>query len=162
MFVTGTMMNYYFTCPRKLWYFSHQITMENQSELVELGKLLHESTYLREEKEISIGPIKIDFIDNQGIIHEIKKSAKMEKAHIWQLKYYIWFLSEMGIRGLSGELNYPKLRKTETVYLEADDTSKISEIIDSIHHICQSEDCPEVLNKAFCQQCSYYELCYIE
>jgi len=71
--ITATQINYYFICFRKLWFFSHQINMEQNIELVALGKLLHENSYQRENKEIQIGPIKIDFIGKDRIVHEIKK-----------------------------------------------------------------------------------------
>ena len=37
--ITGVMIYYYFICKRKLWYFCHQITMEDGNENVQLGKL---------------------------------------------------------------------------------------------------------------------------
>jgi len=59
--------------------------MERNSELVSLGKLLHEESYKRDFKEILIDNIKIDFLKNKYEVHEIKKSRKIEKAHIYQL-----------------------------------------------------------------------------
>ena len=42
--ITGVMIYYYFVCKRKLWYFCHDLQMENvsQNENVQLGKLLDE------------------------------------------------------------------------------------------------------------------------
>ena len=51
MKITGIMIYYYFICERKLWYFSNQINMEQNSELVQIGKLIDETTYQREKKE---------------------------------------------------------------------------------------------------------------
>ena len=51
---TGTQVNYYFLCKKKLWYFTHDIQMERSSDAVYLGKLIHESSYGREKKEINI------------------------------------------------------------------------------------------------------------
>ncbi|MEM3489504.1 MAG: Dna2/Cas4 domain-containing protein, partial [Nitrososphaerota archaeon] len=31
---TGTQVNYYFVCKRKLWFFSHNIELESDSDLV--------------------------------------------------------------------------------------------------------------------------------
>ena len=36
--ITGVMIYYYFVCSRKLWYFCHQINMEDENENVQLGK----------------------------------------------------------------------------------------------------------------------------
>jgi len=49
---TGTRINYYFLCRKKLWYFAKNIEMEQTSDAVYLGKLIHETSYDRENKEI--------------------------------------------------------------------------------------------------------------
>ena len=41
--ITGMMIYYHFVCKRKLWYFCHEINMENENEDVMLGKLLDEN-----------------------------------------------------------------------------------------------------------------------
>ncbi|HOU97037.1 MAG TPA: Dna2/Cas4 domain-containing protein, partial [Bacteroidales bacterium] len=42
MRITGTHFNYYLICQCKLWLFAKGITMENTSDLVYEGKLIHE------------------------------------------------------------------------------------------------------------------------
>ncbi len=41
---TGTQINYYFLCRKKLWYFTKNIEMEHNSDAVYLGKLIHETS----------------------------------------------------------------------------------------------------------------------
>jgi len=159
--ITATQLNYYFVCKRKLWLFSYQINMEHTSELVELGKLIHETTYTREKKEIQIGPIKIDFIDNKGVIHEIKKTPSVEEAHSWQVKYYIWYLKQLGVENVKGEIDYPKLKKRTEIELTPRDETDIESILQRITAIIENEETPGTINKSICKQCSYYELCYI-
>ena len=159
--ITATQLNYFFVCKRKLWFFSHEIQMEHNSELVALGKLLHENSYQRENKEIQIGPIKIDFIGRDGVIHEVKKSPSIEKAHIWQVKYYIYYLKRQGLTNIKGEIDYPKLKRTEKIELIAEDESKLENILVNINEIINSEEIPPTINKPRCKKCSYYELCYI-
>ena len=73
--ITGVMIYYYFVCKRKLWYFCHEINMEDENEDVMLGKLLDDTSYQRDEKHININNvINIDFIKEHGELHEIKKS----------------------------------------------------------------------------------------
>lgn len=63
MKITGVIIYYYFICHRKLWYFCNEINMEQNSELVSIGKILDETTYNRENKSILIDDtINIDFI----------------------------------------------------------------------------------------------------
>ncbi len=90
--ITGVMVYYYVVCHRKLWYFYHQIQMEQTNENVQLGKLLDENSYKREDKHINIdNVINVDFIQTTGVIHEVKKSKKIEEASIFQLKYYLYY-----------------------------------------------------------------------
>ena len=159
--ITATQINYYFVCHRELWLFSHQINMEQNSELVALGKLLHEKSYKREDKEIQIGPIKIDFIGKDGIIHEIKKTPSIEEAHIWQTKYYIWYLKNLGIENIKGEIDYPKLKKRTEIELSQRDEKRLEEILENIEAIISSEEIPLTINKSRCKRCSYYEMCYV-
>jgi len=75
--VTGVMVYYYFVCKRKLWYFSNNLNMESTSELVGIGKLVDETSYSRERKNILIDEvINIDFLKNWKVVHEVKKSKK--------------------------------------------------------------------------------------
>ena len=165
MRITGTHFNYYQVCKRKLWLFTNGITMEHTSDLVYEGKLIHDTSYpQRPEKyeELEIDGVKIDFYDARNkVIHEIKKSNKVEEAHEWQLKYYIQILEKNGVEGVSGILEYPTLRKTSTVHLSEIDRAYIKELLDFIKQIIQQEQCPCIMQSKNCQNCSYYEFCYI-
>ncbi|GAB63522.1 MAG: CRISPR-associated protein Cas4 [Candidatus Jettenia sp.] len=159
---TGTQINYFFLCKKKLWYFSHDIQMEQNSDAVYLGKLIHETSYEREKKEIDIDDtIKIDFIGNDRVIHEVKKSDKVEEPHIWQLKYYIWYLKQKGADGITGKINYPKLRKTLDVFLEPEDEEKIQSILKEIQGIINTELPPAVERMKMCRNCSYGDICWV-
>ena len=58
--------------------------MEQESDLVYEGRLIHESSYPQRSsryEEIEIDGIKVDYYDARNkVIHEIKKSSKMEGA----------------------------------------------------------------------------------
>ncbi len=160
--MTGTQINYYFLCKRKLWLFTHHIDQEQTSDTVAMGKFISESTYQREEHEIKIDNIVLDFYDGKNkVIHEVKKSDKMEETHIWQVKYYISVLEEKGITGVTGEIDYPKLRQKVKVELTESDRIELSKIRSKIKEIIEMQQPPDVINKPFCKQCSYYDLCYV-
>lgn len=101
MTITGTHFNYYQICRRKLWLFGNGINMEHTSDLVYEGKLVHEDSYPQRSakyEEVEIDGIKVDFYDARNlVIHEVKKSNKVEKAHEWQLKYYMYVFGRNGI-----------------------------------------------------------------
>ena len=164
MNITGTHFNYYFVCKRKLWLFANGIAMKHTSDLVFEGKLLHEASYpQRPERyeEMEIDGIKIDFYDARNkIIHEIKKSDKIEEAHEWQVKYYIFVLERNGIEGVTGLLEYPALRQTNKVLLSDEDRKQLNVIEDDIRRIVESDECPATIHSRICKNCSYYDFCY--
>ena len=164
MNITGTQFAYYHLCHRKLWLFSHGLQMEQVSELVADGKLTHETSYpQRSEKytELQLGGIKIDFYDShQKVIHEVKRSAAVEEVHEWQLKYYLYVLTEHGITGATGMLEYPRLRQTKAVTLSQGDESEITEALVAIEHLVNSPVCPDRIKRKLCDKCSYFDFCY--
>jgi len=166
MQITGTHFNYYQICKRKLWLFANGINMEHTSDLVYEGKLIHEKSYpQRPERyeELEIEGCKIDFYDARNkVVHEIKKSDKVETAHEWQVKYYIYVLERNGIEGVSGILEYPDLRHKSYVELTDEDRTGIKTIEKDIESIVTSDACPPVINGKICKNCSYYEFCYVE
>jgi len=139
--------------------------MEHTSDLVYEGKMLHETSYpQRPERyeELEIDGCKIDFYDAKNkIVHEIKKSAKIEVAHEWQVKYYIYVLERNGIEGATGILEYPALRQTSKVELSEADREYINGLEKEISSLIESDDCPSAINCKICKNCSYYEFCYV-
>lgn len=162
-YYTGTQVNYYFVCHRKLWLFSHGLDMEHTSDVVYMGKLISEESYQREKKELLIdGAIKIDFLGRDGVIHEVKKSDKVEQAHEFQLLYYLYYLKQKGINNIRGEINYPKLRKKNAVLLTPENEQKLTDVLNQMEAIIHRSEIPERLKISFCKKCSYFELCWIE
>ena len=164
MQITGTHFSYYQVCHRKLWLFANGINMEQNSDLVYAGKLIHEESYpQRSERyeEIEMDGIKVDYYDaKRKVIHEIKKSDKVEQAHEWQLKYYLYVFERNGIDGVSGILEYPKLRKISEVILSEVDRTIIREMEQEICEIIDNEVCPPLEKKKICRNCSYFDFCY--
>jgi len=174
MKITGTHIAYYFICTRKLWFFCKGIRCEQESDAVRLGKHIHETSYARKKKEIDVdGVIVVDWIDYENkVLHEVKKSDKMEQSHIWQLKYYMWYLEQKGLHvaedddecegpGYTGEINYPRLNKKKKVVLTRADREQIeNKILPDIERIANLARPPETVEWKVCRSCSYNELCY--
>jgi CRISPR-associated exonuclease Cas4 len=99
-------------------------------------------------------------MDGWKVIHEVKKSRKIEPASIWQLKYYLYYLEKRGVDNLKGMLDYPKLKKRKRVELSDSDQEKIEDILEAIKQILES-GIPERIDSSICKKCAYYELCYI-
>ena len=164
MNITGTHFNYYQICKRKLWLFANGISMEHTSDLVYEGKLIHEESYQQRSakyEEVEMDGIKVDYYDTlHKVIHEIKKSDKVEVAHEWQLKYYMYVFEQNGIEGISGILEYPVLRKRDTGLLSDIDRETIVEMINEIKQVIESDFCPPLEKKRICRNCSYWDFCY--
>ncbi len=162
--ITGTHINYYFVCRRKLWLFANNIQMEHTSDLVYEGKLIHEESYPQRSakyEEIQIGGIKVDYYDPKNkIIHEVKKSDKVEDAHLWQLKYYLYVFEKAGIEGVTGILEYPKLRQTDEVILSSRDIEEIKLIEKEIEQIVEGKP-PEIEKMKICKRCAYFDFCFV-
>lgn len=173
MIITATDLNYFIVCNRKLWLFTNGIQMEQTSEIVADGKLLHETSYeQRNEKHSEIllsatfGNIelfgKIDYYDAiNKVIHETKRSNKIEKAHQSQLKFYLWLLKLNGIENATAILEYPLLRQRDQVELTDADIIYLEQLTTSACSLKESDVCPPVINAKICKSCSYYELCYV-
>lgn len=159
--LTGTQINYFFVCKRKLWFFSHNIELESDSDLVLRGRLLHENSYKRQSlKEVEIDRIKIDFIEKSKEVHEVKRSRKIENAHIYQLLYYLYFLKKSANIEAKGVLNYPLLKKKVNVELTPEKEIELTGILADIHNIINQDRPPEAEWKSYCKNCAYRELCW--
>ena len=160
--VTGLMIYYYFICHRKLWYFANEIEMEQNSELVSIGIVLDETSYQREKKSILIdNQINIDFIQNGAVLHEVKKTKAIEEAGEWQIKYYMHYLEQRGVKEIEAKVDYPLLKQTKEVFLTQEDRKILKKAIQDIEKILENDKIPKKLDAKICKKCAYYDLCYI-
>lgn len=165
MQVTATLINYYIICYRKAWLHANGIRMEQTSDVVYEGKLIGETSYSRRAArytELDLGIAKIDFYDpKERVIHEVKKSNKMENAHEWQVKYYLYLMEQAGIEGATGLLEYPRFKETTEVRLTDCDRSYLKETLPRIAELIEGETCPARLDKkSICRACSYFDFCW--
>lgn len=164
MNITGTHIAYLHTCHRKLWLFANGIQMEHTSDIVAEGKLIGETSYSDRSKkytELELDGIKIDYYDaKNNVIHEVKKTDKVEQAHIAQVKYYLYILSKHGIEGASALLEYPKMRQTQVVEWEEGDKERLLDYIDEARAIINQSNCPPLVKLPICKKCSYFDFCY--
>lgn len=134
--------------------------METESDRVKLGKLVHEKSYERKKKEISIdNKIVLDW-QSDGVIHEVKLSDSMEEAHEFQLLYYIFYLKQKGVEGLTGQIDYPKLRQTKEIELTAEREAELKKALAEMEKIVSLETVPPVEYMKICRSCSFAELCW--
>lgn len=185
---TGTQINYYFVCKRKLWLFSHNMELESESDLVHLGRLLHEQSYKRKFKEVQVDRIKVDFLERKAksiytssneepansfqiekernesspiIIHEVKRSRSMHDAHVFQLLYYIYYLKKNYNTNTSkGILHYPLLKTNVPVELTEEREREVEEVISNIKRTISLPNPPGAVWIKPCRSCAYAEMCW--
>ncbi|MFT7234158.1 MAG: CRISPR-associated exonuclease Cas4 [Cyclobacteriaceae bacterium] len=164
MEITATHINYLHICKRKLWLFANGIRMETESDQVYEGKLTGELSYAdRAAKytELVLDGGKIDYYDaKNGIVHEVKQSSKMEKAHIAQVKYYLYLLREAGVNNPQGILEYPKLRERQQVRWEEGDAEQVARWLKAAEELITRDKPEAVINSKICKSCSYHDFCY--
>jgi CRISPR-associated exonuclease Cas4 len=165
MQITATLINLYHVCHRELWLHAHEIRMEHSSDLVAEGKLIGETTYQRRPEQytqVELDGIKIDFFDpHTRTVHETKRGRAMEAAHRAQVQYYLYKLRLHGVQDARGLIEYPDLRRTETVEaLNEADMTEITRWENEIVQIIAQEDCPDVIRAKICNHCSYHDFCY--
>ena len=159
---TGTYIHYYFVCHRKLWLFSHALTLEHTSGTVSLGRLLHETSYPWQRKEFTAPGMKIDFVkqkDGDLAVMEVKKSSRNLLPAQMQLVYYLRRLKEMGVHA-KGELLIPKERKRIPVELTDESERRLEEAMVEIGEIIGLEIPPPPVRNRFCRPCAYAEFCW--
>lgn len=173
MNINATYINLYRVCKRECWLHANGVQMEHTSELVADGKLIEEESYqqrserytqieLSAEFEYFSLTGKIDHFDTKDlVIHETKRSNKVEDAHIWQVKFYLWLLELNNIEAEKGIIEYPRLRIREEVYLAEEEKKYLKQTVEEIAELVNSSICPPVINAKICKSCSYYDFCYV-
>ncbi len=163
MRINGTLISYYFICKTKLWLHANRINLEDNSEDVRIGKVLHE---IQEQKsklsEISIDNVKIDKITKEYLV-EFKKSDSDPIAVKWQVLLYLYKLKQKGIER-KGKVEYHEKNhntKTEILELDAQNEKELLEVLEAIENLINlpSPPTPKFENK--CKKCAYYEYCFI-
>lgn len=164
MRVNGTLINYYFHCKRQCYLHGNRLNLEDNSEMVKIGKAIHEEKASgSENSEISIDNIKLDKLTGEYLT-EVKKSNADVEAGKWQLIYYLKVLKSKGIIR-KGKLECIEKNKSDKKIMCFELTEELEKetdkYIQEIENLILSEEIPKVLNEPKCKKCAYYEYCYI-
>jgi len=160
--ITGTIVNYYFHCITQMYLHYHKINLEDNSEDVRIGKVLHEISETRVD-EVSFEGIKVDKITKDYVI-EVKKSDSDIEAGKWQLLYYLYILKQKGIEK-KGRLEVFEKKKQDKkqfiLELNEENEKRLLEILEDIKAILNKEAPPEPIFESKCKRCAYYEYCFL-
>ena len=101
------------------------------------------------------------FRSEHKLLHEVKKSRKIEEAGIAQLKYYLYYLKKRGVEGIKGRIDYPLLKQSLNVELSEEDERELESAAADIVKIISAALPPKFESKRICKSCAYYDLCCI-
>lgn len=163
MNITGTIVNYYFHCRRQCWLFANRINMEDNSEDVHIGKVLHEIKCQDDsgQRELAVENIKMDKITKEYVV-ENKKSDADINATSWQLLYYLKVLKDKGVyRKGKIEVDEKNKQNIKTHYIELTEEkeAELEAVIKDIHVLIEAESLPPFKQEPKCKKCAYYEYC---
>ena len=162
MKITGTLINYYFHCKTQCWLHANRINLEDNSEEVRIGKVLHEISEDR-VSEVAFENIKLDKITKDYII-EVKKSDSDLESAMWQLLYYLYVLKQKGIEKKGRlevfEKNKQNKKRFEMI-LDEESEEKLQAILADIEELISLSKPPEPKYESKCRKCAYYEYCFI-
>ncbi len=143
----------------------HAIEPYREHELLVLGRLLQETAYPRQRKELSLPGMKVDLITPRDgdalLIGEVKRSPRMQHAQRLQLGYYLLRLREAGVTA-RGELRYPEQRMVEPVELTPELEAAVLAAVHEIEGLLGLPVPPPARRIPACANCAYYEFCWIE
>lgn len=163
MNINGTLINYYFHCKTQCWLHANRINLEDNSEDVRIGKVLHEIQEQKNKKgEISIENIKIDKITKEYLT-EFKKSDSDPQAVKWQVLLYLYTLKQKGIER-KGKVEYHEKNhdtKTEILELDEQNEKELLEVLEAIKNLMNLPKAPPPIFENKCKKCAYYEYCFI-
>jgi len=157
----GTLIWYYYVCPREVWFMAHRILPQEDNEFLALGRLLHQESYRRERHEILIdNTIRIDLRLADGVVAEVKKSSKSLEAARMQLAYYLYYLKhEKGVER-SGVLLIPSEKKRIAVELTPEIEAELREVVRRIRGIAARPQPPPLKRIPVCNSCAYAPICW--
>lgn len=162
MMLTGTLVNYFTHCQRQCWLFYNHINMEDNSEEVRIGRVLHEIK-IQDEGDVALDGIKLDKLTSEYVT-EIKKSDADIAAAMAQLEFYLFVLFEKGIfrKGRLECLEKNKQNKSvHTLILYEEKVEELNTQYQKIMEFLSSDIPPPSIMKPMCRNCAYYEYCFI-
>lgn len=138
-----------------------KINLEDNSEEVRIGRVLHENKNSTENSEVEIDNIKTDKIADKYII-EYKKSDADMQATVMQVKYYMYVLNQKGIKK-DGKIEiFERNKQNKKIhYIENNEelNQEIEEMKKEIEDLYNMPVPPKLEAGNKCKKCAYNDYC---
>lgn len=162
MQINGTLINYYFHCKKQCYLYANRINLEDNSEDVRIGKVLHE---IKEDSntELKFDNIAVDKFTKDYLI-EYKKSDSDVEAVKWQVVLYLYKLKQKEIYK-KGKIEFFEKNNTkknpEIIELDEKLENELENILEEIKDLINQKESPKAIFNPKCKKCAYYEYCFI-
>lgn len=159
--VGGVHIKYLYHCPRQLWLYARGVRPEHLNASVQLGEAVHETSYPR-SAPVDLGAARIDHVDGQAWVHEVKSSTRPTAADEAQAIHYCHRLRQIGVEARGAVLHYPKTRRTRRIIYASDQEARaVADILDAVRTATLATSPPR-LSRADCTGCSYLDYCWTD
>lgn len=153
--VTGTLVWYAHVCKRETWLMSRSITPFHQHPKLELGRSIDQIH--SDRVPLSLEGMKIDsFRVEDDTVVEIKTSTRHLESAIAQVNYYLFRLSEVGVRA-RGQVFIPRKRQRIDVTLDEEMAKRDIELV---KQIVLGDLPPPPKRIRYCRKCAYRDFCW--
>ncbi|MBX6423903.1 CRISPR-associated protein Cas4 [Thermosulfurimonas sp. F29] len=158
--INGTIFYAYQVCPREAWFYYHRLNPDKEHPLLDLGRLVHETSYTRARKEIFVDRLlKIDLFRGE-LVAEIKRSQRHKEAARLQLAFYLYYLkNEKGLE-MEGVILFPRERRSERLKLTLELENRIRKLLQEMQETFSNSKPPPLQRCRWCRSCAFEEVCW--
>ncbi len=157
----GVHIKYLHHCRRQLWLYSRGVRPEHLSARVLLGEAVHDTAYARFQP-VDLGAAKLDHLDGDLWVHEVKSSRRPTAADEAQAVHYCHRLVAVGVEARGAVLHYRPTRRT--VRLPFDESRRAAALadIDDVLAVVAQPVAPDRLDLSRCTGCSFFDYCWTD
>jgi CRISPR-associated exonuclease Cas4 len=157
--IGGVHIKYLYHCRRQLWLYARGIRPEYLSAAVQLGEAVHDTSYAR-STPIDLGAARLDHLDGQHWVHEVKSSSRPAPADEAQAIHYCHRLHGVGIPAQGAVLHYPKTRRTKRISYGPEEENRARGDIADALAVSNLPVSPPRLSRTACRGCSFIDYCW--
>jgi CRISPR-associated exonuclease Cas4 len=147
-------------CRRRCWLHLHRASMNEWSDLIRLGEVLHVHSHSRDRSIAGLTGLKPDRLDwERRIVVEEKSSKSHSEAAHDQLSFYAALMTRVSGRLWSGRLYVLGARRYWDVALDDARLTRLEASLDLIASLKKDPKVPPASRLQACNGCSNSEFC---
>lgn len=159
--VGGVHIKYLYHCRRQLWLYARGVRPEYLSAAVQLGEAVHDTSYTR-STPVDLGAARLDHVDGQLRVHEVKSSSRPTDADVAQAIHYCYRLQAVGVASEGAVLHYPKTRRTKRIMYGEQEIRRAAGDVAEAVTVASLPTSPPRLSRTACHGCSFIDYCWTD